>query len=104
MGGKIRTQRGPEERAAPAVANIKRNPSVRAGTDQAQTNEGARDGRAVRCAKCHVGTQSRGRWPCAHDGFSRISADAGSAARAQIKQRQETSTGCDTLTVGLLDL
>ena len=47
--------------ASSVAATAHGNPSARAGADQAERSEGARDGGAVRRSKCHAGTQSGGR-------------------------------------------
>ena len=52
-------------RAYALPPNQNKCPSARAGTNQAQTNEGARGECAARCTNCQVGIQSNGdsKWP-----------------------------------------
>lgn len=82
----MRAWDGPERRDAHRrQRRLRKRQSVRAGTDQAKSNEGARGDGAARRSKCHVSTQPNGRLiPCVNSNEGSVS-NVGAINRTQSK-------------------
>lgn len=90
MRGKrgVRAWHGQAEKGEARSAGARFSLSVRDGTDQERSREGARDGGAIRRSKCHTGTQLK-----SDATGSTVAKQTGSAAKGASRARQRQQSG-----------